>query len=168
MAEDAGGRDADAVRAVETALEEIRLLGGRRGRLEHAGPRHERGHDGHAHRHGGGRLAGVARGRVLGALARADRPLSIGEVGELVGVDQPRASRLVQALVDAGLAERTADPADARRSAIVVNDAGREALATAQAARRAAIARALEGFDESERERFAELLGRFAAAWPRD
>jgi len=117
---------------------------------------------------GGGRLAGVARGRVLGALARADRPLSIGEVGEVVGVDQPRASRLVQALVDAGLAERTADPADARRSAIVVNDAGREALAKAQAARRAAISEALQGFDEDEREQFAELLGRFAAAWPRD
>ncbi|GLI27380.1 hypothetical protein ARHIZOSPH14_16220 [Agromyces rhizosphaerae] len=172
-----GGHDGDGaepVGTVESALERIGAFGRRRGgpggRPGHGAPNaHDRGHEG-AHPHHGrrARLAGIARGRVLDALARADGALSIGEVGELVGVDQPRASRLVQALVEAGHARRTVDPVDARRSAIMITDAGREALERARASRREAIAAALDGFSDEERERFAELLGRFAAAWPRD
>ena len=70
---------------------------------------HDGHHDGHHGGHGrrggpfgpppwvaGARFGGPARLRMLEALASASAPLSVSELGEAVGVDQPRASRLVQ------------------------------------------------------------------------
>ena len=55
---------------------------------------------------------------MLEALAAASDPLSVSEIGDAVGVDQPRASRLVQQAVELGLVRREADPDDARRTRV--------------------------------------------------
>jgi DNA-binding MarR family transcriptional regulator len=125
---------------------------------------------GHPHLHSGRRgdgLAQAARFRLLDALEGAELAPSVSELAEMIGVDQPRASRLVQAAVDAGHARREADPADARRSAIVLTASGRALLAAARENRRSAVETALAGFTPDETAEFARLLTRFIAAWPR-
>jgi len=126
---------------------------------------------GHPHHHGGRRgdgLAQAARFRLLDALEGAERAPSVSELAEMIGVDQPRASRLVQAAVDAGHARREADPADARRSAIVLTASGRALLTAARENRRTAVETAVAGFTPEETAELARLLTRFIAAWPRD
>ena len=129
----------------------------------HGGP-----HAGHHHGGGPGALAHAASFRLLDALEASDRPPSVSELAEAIGVDQPRASRLVQAAVDSGHVRREADPADARRSALVLTAAGREVLASARTNRRSAVEAALAGFSQEETAEFARLLSRFVAAWSRD
>ncbi|WP_249934618.1 MarR family winged helix-turn-helix transcriptional regulator, partial [Microbacterium ulmi] len=116
----------------------------------------------------GRRMGGPALGRMLEALASASGPLSVGEVAEAVGVDQPRASRLVQQAVDLGLARREADPDDARRTRIVLTDDGAAHVRRFHGDRRATLASALEGFTDDERAELARLLAKLADAWRRD
>ncbi len=113
------------------------------------------------------RISGPARLRMLDALIAAPEPLSVGALGEAIGVDQPRASRLVQQGVDRGLVRREADPADARRTRIALTDHGRALVGRFRGARHEAIATALSDFSAAERADFARLLTKFAGAWPR-
>ncbi|WP_248305521.1 MarR family winged helix-turn-helix transcriptional regulator [Agromyces sp. H66] len=125
---------------------------------DHGGPR----------RHGGpGGRGGHAAMRLLMVLANRG-PSSVTDLAAAIGVDQPRASRLVQAAVDAGHVRRDVDPHDARRSILVITEAGRTALSSLLDRRRGAIERALADFSPTERRQFADLLTRFAAAWGRD
>lgn len=112
------------------------------------------------------RFGGPARFRLLDALAAASHPLSVGEIAEAVGVDQPRASRLVQQSVDLGLVRREADPEDARRTRIVLTDAGAALVRGFRGERRGAVESALDGFTDEERTDLARLLTKLAAAWP--
>lgn len=107
------------------------------------------------------RVGPVARFRLLSTLDRADRPMSVTELATAIGVDQPRASRLVQAAVHEGLVVREADPDDARRTRIRLTDEGRTAVRSVTSSRRRAIEAALDGFSGEEREQFATLLARF-------
>lgn len=95
-------------------------------------------------------------------------PSSVSDLAAAIGVDQPRASRLVQAAVDARHVRRDVDPGDARRSILVITDAGRAALSALLDHRRTAVERALADFTPAEREQFARLFARFAQAWSRD
>ncbi|MGW9631788.1 MarR family winged helix-turn-helix transcriptional regulator [Agromyces sp. NPDC055520] len=113
-------------------------------------------------------LAHAARFRLLDALEGAEHPPSVSELAEAIGVDQPRASRLVQAAVEAGHVRREADPSDARRSALVLTASGRKLLASARGTRRDAVETALAAFTPEETAEFARLLSRFIADWPRD
>lgn len=130
------------------------------------------GHGPHGH-HGGpfaegrGRMAGLARLRMLEALVAASHPLTVSEIGEAIGVDQPRASRLVQQAVDLGLVRREADPDDARRTRIALTDEGRRFAQGVRGERRAALGSALDGFTDDERAELARLLTKLADAWPR-
>lgn len=108
-----------------------------------------------------------AKFRLLEALSDASAPLSVSEIGERVGVDQPRASRLVQACVDDGLVQREADPDDARRTNVALTEAGRMLVDRARGARQGAVEQALAGFSDVEREQLAALLERFVGNWPR-
>ncbi len=117
---------------------------------------------------GAGRIAGPARMRLLEALAAASAPLSVGELAEAIGVDQPRASRLVQQVVDAGLARREADPDDARRTRVALTDDGSKIVRGFRGERRDAVGTALESFTEAERAELARLLQKLADGWPRD
>ncbi|MCT9819594.1 MarR family winged helix-turn-helix transcriptional regulator [Microbacterium sp. W1N] len=153
-------------------------LGGRRGHGMHHGGFHGGPHGGRSGAPGEGwvpgggwgpgaaRFAGPARLRLLEALAAASAPLSVTEIAEAVGVDQPRASRLVQQSVEMGLVERQADPDDARRTRIVLTERGRSVVRGFRGDRRDAVATALEGFTDAERGELARLLAKLAAAWP--
>ncbi|WP_256728917.1 MarR family winged helix-turn-helix transcriptional regulator [Microbacterium oleivorans] len=148
----------------------------------HDGPRHHHaGFGGPFGAHGGrgpfgsggapgegrGRMAGLARLRMLEALAAAPDPLSVSAIGEAIGVDQPRASRLVQQAVELDLVRREADPDDARRTRIALTDAGRRLAQGVRGERRAALGGALADFSDVERAELARLLGKLADAWPR-
>ncbi len=141
-----------------------------RGPLPHVGHGHGGPHGGFGHGRGhpgsGGRLGGPARMRLLEALASAPGPLAVGEIADAVGVDQPRASRLVQQAVEMGLVAREADPEDARRTRVALTDAGREAVRGVRGERRESVAAALESFTDDERRELARLLGKLADGWP--
>lgn len=107
---------------------------------------------------------------MLEALAAADaegRQLSVSSLATAIGVDQPRASRLVQEGVERGLVRRIPDPSDARRALIQLTTAGRSQLGEVQDHRRSAVETALASFTPEEARTFAELFARFVQAWPR-
>jgi Transcriptional regulators len=166
------------------------------GDAEHGGHQHEHEHPGHGDRpHGRGRFGGPgpfghgpfghgpfgpgfapgpharfgggpARLRMLEALAAASHPLSVSEVGEAIGVDQPRASRLIQQAVAMGLVRREADPDDARRTRIALTEEGARVARGFRGERRERLQRALADFTDDERTELARLLTKLAAAWP--
>ncbi|WP_252199369.1 MarR family winged helix-turn-helix transcriptional regulator [Brevibacterium sp. RIT 803] len=127
--------------------------------------RHEDEHDwkGRFGAHFGGR----AQLRLLIALAQAGRSLGVSAIGESIGVDQPRASRLVSQGVDLGLLQREADPDDARRTLIALTEKGRAISNRFRGAQRESVDLALDGFTDDERALLAQLLSRLADAWPR-
>jgi DNA-binding MarR family transcriptional regulator len=117
--------------------------------------------------HGRARFAdviGAARFRMLDTLLGG--PASVSDIATAIGVDQPRASRLVADAVMRGLVARNADPVDARRIMVAITSSGRTWLESMRASRRSAVEDALDGFTPEERETFAALLARFVAAWP--
>lgn len=103
--------------------------------------------------------------RMLEALATASEPLSVSALGEAVGVDQPRASRLVQQGVQRGLVLREADPDDARRTRIALTDAGRKIARGMRGERREVLSKALESFTDEESRELARLLSKLADNW---
>ncbi|MET0812402.1 MAG: MarR family winged helix-turn-helix transcriptional regulator [Microbacterium sp.] len=112
---------------------------------------------------GGG---GPARLRLLEALAAASTPLSVSEIADVIGVDQPRASRLVQQGVELGLVQREADPDDARRTRVALTEQGAMIARRFRGERRDAVATALEGFTDAEAAELARLLTKLSEAWP--
>jgi len=102
---------------------------------------------------------------MLEALAAASEPLSVSALGEAIGVDQPRASRLVQQGVQRGIVQREADPDDARRTRIALTDEGRGMARGMRGQRREMLATALEPFTDDERRELARLLGKLADNW---
>lgn len=128
------------------------------------GPRH--GHHGRSLQGHDRSLGGAARFRMLDALESGQRTIS--DLAVAIGVDQPRASRLVAEAAERGFVRRGVDPADARRAVVELTAAGRAFLASAHRTRRGAVESALEGFTPGESAQFADLLSRFVAAWPRD
>lgn len=64
---------------------------------------------------------------MLSAIA-ASEPATLGEVAAKVGRGAPAVSRSVDALVRAGLVDRTQDPDNRRRLALKLTEQGREAL----------------------------------------
>ncbi len=113
-------------------------------------------------------MGGPARLRLLEALAAASTPLSVGQIGDAVGVDQPRASRLVQQAVEMGLVRREADPDDARRTRVALTEEGALLARRFRGARRDAVGTALAGFTDEERAELARLLAKLADAWPQE
>ncbi|MBF6470693.1 MarR family winged helix-turn-helix transcriptional regulator [Nocardia gipuzkoensis] len=102
----------------------------------------------------------VAVFRVLDAVADGAAD-TVGALAPALGVDQPRASRLVAQAVSSGLLERVADQRDGRRSVLRLTAAGRRAVAEAAAGRRTAMAAAMADWTPAERADFARLLERF-------
>ncbi|MGN7800461.1 MarR family winged helix-turn-helix transcriptional regulator [Leifsonia sp. 22587] len=117
-----------------------------------------------------GSLGRIARVRMLEALEAADaegRSLSVSGIAAAIGVDQPRASRLVQEGVERGLVRRIPDPSDARRALIQLTTSGRALLEELRTHRRSSVETALAAFTPEEARTFAELFDRFVRAWPR-
>ena len=65
-----------------------------------------------------------ARRRLLSAIASAE-PATLNQIAKKVGRGAPAVSRSVDALVRAGLVERTQDPDNRRRLALRLTDNGR-------------------------------------------
>lgn len=63
---------------------------------------------------------------VLYTLAKCGGPTRIGELHRHVLLSQPALSRMVDRLVERGLVERCADPADGRGVRLSLTDAGRD------------------------------------------
>jgi DNA-binding MarR family transcriptional regulator len=158
-------RETDPVEQISEALARLRWQGRPmppRDRLHARGRRHPL-HEGRPDRRGAG---GPALVRLLAMLAAEQDPLGVSEIAERVGVDQPRASRLVAQGVELGLLRREADAEDARKIRTLLTDEGRALVRRAREDRSAAVGEALAGFSDAERRQFAALLERFAAAWP--
>jgi len=116
---------------------------------------------------GGPDAAGFQVLDAIEAAAERGGVTTVNGVAEALGVDQPRASRLVAGAVDAGLVRRGADPGDGRRSALTLTARGRRVLAEGHRTRRAAVEDALAGWPAEDRETFARLLGAYVAGWER-
>lgn len=147
--------------------------GGGRGGWPQGGPHDAESGDGEHRGHGphgrgpGGRGRMMAVHRALAVLAASDEPMSITDLGAAIGIDQPRASRVVQMLQHEGLVRREPDPSDARRTRIVVTSRGRGHADEHRERRAAPVAEALATLDEAERRQLATLLARVVEAWPR-
>lgn len=140
--------------------------GGHHGFGPHGGHRaHGRHHDESAPGPHGRRGAMGAR-RMLHAIVHAAQPSSITDLGRAIGVDQPRASRLVQALADSGLVRRIPDPNDGRRVVIEATKAGHARFEAHAEARAAEVAAAAESLTAAERAELARLLTKLAESWP--
>lgn len=105
--------------------------------------------------------------RMLEALAAASAPLSVSDLGAAIGVDQPRASRLVQQGVERGFVRREADPDDARRTRIALTDEGRRLARGVRGERREMLTQALATFTDAESAELARLLTKLADNWQR-
>ncbi len=158
---DAQPENIDPIAAIERAVSELRRSNGRAGKPTHQPGQHGPfGWKGGRHEHP---FANMARYRLLSTLDRLGDGASVSELAAAIGVDQPRASRVVAECVDRGLVTRSSDAADARRSVIALTDAGRAVLDERRRERRAAVERALDGFTPEERAQLAALLARFVA-----
>jgi DNA-binding MarR family transcriptional regulator len=98
---------------------------------------------------------------VIEAAEQAGEPATVSTVADALTIDQPRASKLVAAAVEAGLVERRADQADGRRSFLARTPAGVEVTSQVHRFRRRAISSALSSWDKSDISDFARLLDRF-------
>lgn len=88
-------------------------------------------------------------------------PRSMGTLARAAHMDVGMATRQVSALVEAGLATREPDPADARVILIAVTPAGRRVAGALQDIRRIHLQRALSGWTRAELDEFDRLLSRF-------
>ena len=111
--------------------------------------------------------ASSARFRYLDALEHSDNGRAISEIGEAIGVDRPRASRLTTELLKDGLIQRQPHPDDSRYALVRLTAEGTAIVNEMHRTRRDAVARALAGFTPRESRVFADLLSRFVAAWQR-
>jgi DNA-binding MarR family transcriptional regulator len=102
---------------------------------------------------------------LAAALATIDKhgPLTPSELAERERVQRPTATRIVGRLADAGLVERTADPADGRVTLVSATPTGRALLRRLRQRKNAYLARRLRDLEPSEvatLDRAAEILER--------
>lgn len=89
-------------------------------------------------------------------------PRRVGEIAAALGSDPSTVSRKVAALVDAGLVQRRADPADGRAHLLAATEAGQQRWAAGRHHRTMSFAAVLAGWSEDSRRQLAALLGRLA------
>jgi DNA-binding MarR family transcriptional regulator len=88
----------------------------------------------------------------------------MSELADLLRVDASTATRAVQRLVDAGMAERSPDPCDRRGVVVSATPAGHAVRDELVENARSAMGELLGGFDDGELRSLADLLDRFVAA----
>jgi DNA-binding MarR family transcriptional regulator len=97
------------------------------------------------------------------ALATVERhgPLTPSELADIERVRRPTATRTLGVLLEAGLVDRTPDPADGRSSLVSINADGRERLRRLRGRKNAYLARRMRDLPDSDLqtlERAAEIL----------
>ncbi|MFI6512293.1 MarR family winged helix-turn-helix transcriptional regulator [Streptosporangium sp. NPDC050855] len=100
---------------------------------------------------------------VIDAVEEGEGAVTVTSVAGRLGVDQPRASRLVARAVEAGLVRRVADPDDGRRSTLELTALGAEHAERVHRFRREVFGAAMRGWPERDRREFARLLTAFVA-----
>ena len=116
-----------------------------------------------AHLHGeGGDALDLGQVDTLDLLAQQGA-YRMSELAEVLRVDPSTATRAVDRLVQAGLAERRRSEEDARVVLVVLTPLGRRRHDALVERRREAMGRILEDFDAADRDRLAELLERLIA-----
>lgn len=103
----------------------------------------------------------IAVATVLGHLVD-NGPQRVGEIAAAVGTDPSTVSRQVAGLVDAGFAERRADPDDGRAHRLVATAAGVDRCAEGRRRRMELFTAVLASWSVQDRRQLATLLGRFA------
>jgi DNA-binding MarR family transcriptional regulator len=84
-----------------------------------------------------------------------------GALAESVHSDPSTVSRQVAHLVQLGLVERVADPADGRATLLVATDEGRRVFDENRQLRNRGIATLMSGWPDDDRQAFVQLLTRF-------
>jgi DNA-binding MarR family transcriptional regulator len=105
---------------------------------------------------------------VLDAVEECDargEPATVTALAAALGIDQPRASRLVARAVDQGMLRWEADRHDRRRSVLLLTESGQDGLDRAHAFRRAVFEEAMAGWPVTDRAEFARLLTAFVAGF---
>lgn len=85
-------------------------------------------------------------------------PMSLAELAAAEQVKPPTMSRIVDALVEAGLVTREIDPADRRSVRITAKANGRRVMEAARARRVAALAVRLGELTQDDRRKLADVL----------
>ncbi|GGI99272.1 MarR family transcriptional regulator [Saccharopolyspora subtropica] len=105
---------------------------------------------------------------TLGLLARGG-PATASALAAAERVTPQSMARIVQRLIDAGLAERDTDPSDRRAAIVRITEAGRRQVLRDRCQREAWLAQAMAGLTDVERDLLvlaARLLDRLADAEP--
>lgn len=102
--------------------------------------------------------------RLALAVAADAGPLRLGALAQRIGTSDSAATRAVDALVAAGLAQRVPDPVDGRAVQVQATGEGRARVAEGRERLRRVLAADAVGLDRAERARLVELLERVAAA----
>jgi DNA-binding MarR family transcriptional regulator len=90
-----------------------------------------------------------------------DGPRRAGALAEAVHSDPSTVSRQVAHLVQLGLVERVADPADGRATLLVATDEGRRVFDENRQLRNRSLAAMMSDWSDADRLAFARLLTRF-------
>jgi len=91
-------------------------------------------------------------------LAEQDEPLSLGAIGDHLGLSLPAVSRAVDGLVKRGLCTREEDPADRRSKRIVITKRGRRLYERVHDIRLTGIREFVEELDPAVRDGLLEAL----------
>jgi DNA-binding MarR family transcriptional regulator len=100
--------------------------------------------------------------RLALAVVADDGPLRLGALAGRVGTSDSAATRAVDVLVAAGLAERGADPEDGRAVLVGATDAGRARVADARRLLEDVLGTTASRLGTADRERLVDLLSRTA------
>lgn len=104
-----------------------------------------------------------AQERTLRMIARADGPIRMGAIAERMGVVPRSVTPLVDALEEAGLVQRTIDPASRRSILLTLTESGRAVQDRLIEVRRAAGDKLFATLTGDERDELARLLDKVAA-----
>lgn len=100
---------------------------------------------------------------VLYTLSKCEQPLRLAELNRSVLLSQPALSRMVDRLVDRGLVQRTADPADGRGVRLALTRTGRELQRRVGGRHAVGVARAVAGeLSTDELHTLQQLCSRLA------
>src|SRR4029450_3555852 len=98
---------------------------------------------------------------AIEAAEQAGTPATVSGVAAALNRDQPRASKVWAAAVQAGLVRREADQADGRRALLVRTERGHTLSKELHRFRRSIFATVMSDWTNADRAAFARLLTRF-------
>ncbi len=98
--------------------------------------------------------------RILMLLSQNEGPLTMSELGSQLDVPMSTATRIVDGLVQGGMAERVNDPNDRRIVRVGMSKNGRELYETGRAYSKQRIAKLLKGFTSEEQAQLLNLMNK--------